>query len=423
MRTWPILVALTTLCGCGGAGDTNNPAFPTRGRVPTAAEVERATKSLAGGPAAKVPAASNELGFRLFAEIVKKEPEKNAFVSPASVSIALAMAYNGSAGTTREAMEKTLGLSGVQLPQVNEAYKSLRTVLASPDAKVRLDIANSLWAKSGVEFKRDFLGRIQDYFDAKPTSLDFAAPDSVKTINDWVSQATQEKIKSIVDKIEPDSVMFLINAVYFKGAWSEPFDPKLSSDREFTPFDGKKRDVPMMSRRDRYEYYAGDKFQAVRLPYGAGRLAMLAFLPDAGSSFKDFLKGLNAKNWQAWTSKFKKVDGTVILPKFRLEYEAVLNPFLSQLGMEVAFDSKSANFTGMREQQDLFLQRVLHKTFVEVNEEGTEASAVTSVEVGVTSAPAPEKSFEFLANRPFAYAIADKETGIILFLGIMGDPK
>ncbi|HRK22741.1 MAG TPA: serpin family protein, partial [Fimbriimonadaceae bacterium] len=238
-----------------------------------------------------------------------------------------------------------------------------------------------------------------------------------------VSEATQEKIKQIVDKIPPEMVLYIVNAVYFKGGWQDPFDAKQTSDREFTPFDGKVKTVPMMHQTGEYEYQKTDKFAMARLPYGTGRLGMFVMLPNQGVPVADVVKQLNAKNWDAWTPKFKKLEGKIGLPKFKLEYSTSLNDALKALGMTEAFEAGKANFKGIAADPPLFISNVGHKTFVEVNEEGTEAAAVTDVAVAATAAPiAPKETFELIANRPFVYAIVDKQTGAILFLGVMGDP-
>lgn len=415
----PMLALL--LAGCGGSGETSN-NYPSR-LSPTPEAVNRATKSLSTGKAKSVTAAANAFGFSLLRELAKKEPNKNLFISPSSISIALTMAYNGAEGGTKTAMERTLGIAGMTVREVNDANKDLRTLLAAPDKGVRIDIANSLWAKQGVDFKREFLGRNEDYFGAKVTALDFSKEEAPDAINVWVSEATQEKIKQIVDKIPPEMVMYLIDAVYFKGAWEKPFDPKQTMPREFTVFDGKKKEVPFMQRAGEFETFKAEKFEAVRLPYGTGRIGMFVFLPNGGVPVGEVVKQLDAKNWDGWIPKIKKLEGSVALPKFKAEYSAALKDTLAMLGMGEAFDPDKANFSGMAADMKLYLTSVGHKTFVEVNEEGTEAAAVTDVGVGVTAAPAPPKErLEFVANRPFVYGIVDQQTGTVLFLGIMGDP-
>jgi len=407
--------------GCGGSGD-NGSNYPGR-LSPTPDAVNRATKELTTGRAKNVTLAANGFGFTLFQEVAKKEANKNFFISPTSIAMALTMALTGADANTQTEMEKVLGLTGMPEREVKEAIKNIRTVLAAPDKGVSLEIANSLWAKEGVAFKREFTGTNEDYFGAKVTTLDFSKEEAPDAINVWVSEATQEKIKQIVDKIPPEMVLYIVNAVYFKGGWQDPFDAKQTSDREFTPFDGKVKTVPMMHQTGEYEYQKTDKFAMARLPYGTGRLGMFVMLPNQGVPVADVVKQLNAKNWDAWTPKFKKLEGKIGLPKFKLEYSTSLNDALKALGMTEAFEAGKANFKGIAADPPLFISNVGHKTFVEVNEEGTEAAAVTDVAVAATAAPiAPKETFELIANRPFVYAIVDKQTGAILFLGVMGDP-
>ncbi len=414
-------LAALGLAGCGGSGDTTN-NYPGR-MNPTPDAVNRATKSLTTGKAKTVTQAANAFGFALFQELLKKEANKNLFISPTSISIALAMTYNGAEGETKTAMEKTLGLAGMTVREVNDANKDLRTLLAAPDKGVTLEIANSLWAKQGVEFKRQFMGTNEDFYGAKITALDFAKEEAPDAINVWVSEATREKIKTIVDKIPPEMVLYLVNAVYFKGAWEKPFDAKRTMPREFTLFDGKKKEVPFLNQGGEYETFKTEKFEAVRLPYGTGKLGMFVLLPNAGVPVGDVAKLLNPKNWEGWLGKMKKLDGTVALPKFKADYSVALKDYLTAMGMADAFEPGKANFTGIAAEPPLYISSVGHKTFVEVNEEGTEAAAVTDVAVGATSAPIqPKERLEFVANRPFLYAIVDKQTGTVLFLGIMGDP-
>ncbi|MBI5706626.1 MAG: serpin family protein [Armatimonadetes bacterium] len=424
-----LAMAAAVLAGCGGNVDgTNN--LPTR-RGASPAEVDKASKTLQQGKSARIAEESNAFGFKLLAELVgqKSKTEKgaepayqSALVSPLGISMCLAMAYNGAAKDTKTGMDKALGFDGLLLSDVNEAEKQLLTVFSAPDPKVQTEIANSLWAKKGIEFKKDYFSRIQENFGAAPTVLDFSGPDAAKQINAWVSQATQEKIRELVKEIPEDTVMFLINAVYFKGFWKTPFDPKVTEERDFAGFDGKKAKVQMMSRKGEFEYAQSDKARVVRMPYGSGRLAMLAVLPPEGGSYKALSKELNPKNWAAWTASLKPQQGTVMIPRFKMDYQAVLNDPLTTLGMGQAFTDK-ADFSGMREPNDLYIKQVLHKTTIEVNEEGSEAAAATKVEVGITSAPAPTKEFMFLADRPFFYAIVDKTTGVILFMGVYGDPR
>lgn len=422
-KNWTLLVAAAlALAGCGGNGENTGPDFGGMKRNVTPADVDKATKSLTKGKTARLPAAANDFGFRLLNILAKAEGDGNVLISPPSVSTALAMAYNGASGTTEDAMAKTLAFEGFELGELNDAEKQMLTVLAGPDPKVKLDIANSMWIKTGFDVKREFVGRLEDSFGAKPTVLDFANPESPKTINNWIEQATQGKIKDMVTTLDQDARLLLINAVYFKGLWQKPFDPQATHDLDFTTLAAKKKKVPMMSLKADFPYTKGDKYSAVRLPYGSGRLGMVILLPNEGTSVKDLLKTVTPRSWIEMSAKMPPIEGTVVIPKFKMDYTAGLVEPLRALGMGVAFTAQ-ADFSGMRDQKDLFIGDVLHKTFIELTEEGTEAAAATKVEMVVTAAPANPKEFNFVADRPFLYAIEDKETGMLIFLGILGDPN
>lgn len=384
--------------------------------------MERATKALSEGTPAKVRVALNDFGFALFGKVLKTQPTNNVTVSPASLFLAMGMAYNGASGETQKAMAKSLGIEGVAPQDLNAANKDVSTSLAGGDAGILLEVANSVWAQQGVEFETAFLGRLKDFYGATAQSLDFSAPESVKTINDWVHLSTHERIPTIIDKIDADTVMFLINAVYFKGDWMDPFKKDLTENRDFHLLGGKTKSHPFMTRRGDYDFYAGEGMRIVRLPFGKGRLGMIFLLPDENVPRAEFEKKLTAKNWSDWTAKMRQMNGTVVLPKFKLEYEATLTDTLKSMGMAVAFDPDMADFSGMRSQKDLFLQFVIHKTFVQIDEQGAEAAAVTGMAVGATSVAPPMKEFAFVADRPFYFAIQDRSTGIVLFLGSMADP-
>ncbi|RKZ34327.1 serpin family protein [bacterium] len=366
----------------------------------------------------EIISANTLFGFNLFSELVREDAGKNVFISPLSISIALGMTYNGAAGKTQEAMAKALGLKGMKLEKINPGYAGLMKDLKSSDPRVELLIANSLWARREVKFEPDFLKRNKEFYKARITTLDFADPGSPGAINKWVSENTKGKIKKIVEQIDPQTVMFLINAIYCRGKWSCEFDKSRTKDDIFYLLDGTEKSVPMMSQSGRYQYYRGKGFQAVSLPYGDGRMSMYIFLPDEGSSLSDFLAGLNRENWGKWLPLFHYMEGDIRLPRFKLEYEKSLNNALESLGMGIAFDPGKADFRGMSD-TTLYIQSVLHKAVVEVNEEGTVAAAVTSVMMGITSVP---ERFTFIVNRPFFFAIHDNQTNSLLFMGAVVKP-
>jgi len=333
------------------------------------------------------------------------------------------MTYNGSAGETERAMAKAMSLEGMDRETLNQAVLDLRQSLQSADPKVELSIANSLWARAGVTFKQSFLDINRRFFGAQVSVLDFDNPEAAQTINSWVDSSTRGKIKKIVGNIPGNTVMFLINAIYFNGKWQKPFDRALTQQKPFHLASGEQKPVQMMVQMGRSPYLKGDGFQMVSLPYGSGRMSMVIALPDEGVSLADWLKTLDAKSWKECTSRLVTTEGRLEMPRFRMEYGKTLNDALKSLGMEVAFLPDRADFTGMRDQRDLFLQRVYHQALVEVNEEGTEAAAVTSVQVGITSVQQPRQPFRMVVDRPFFFAILDTRTGAVLFMGAVYEPQ
>ena len=255
-------------------------------------------------------------------------------------------------------------------------------------------------------------------------ALNFADPGSVATINDWVGRNTAGKIPKIIDRIDANDILFLINAIYFKGKWTAQFKKELTKQQPFTPADRNKIQVPMMTQSGSYQYYETPDFQAISLPYGNRRWNLRIFLPSAGRTLPQFLKSLTAANWDTWMRSFHKRDGDISLPRFRIEYEKELNNALKALGMEVAFDRSRADFSAMLQTSErAYIKQVKHKTFVEVNEEGTEAAAATSVGVQVTSVEVPMQKFRMVVDRPFFCAIRDEQTGAVLFLGAINNVK
>ncbi len=369
----------------------------------------------------KLVDANTKFGFKLFSEILKQEEGKNIFVSPTSIAIALAMTYNGASGETQQAMAEVLELQQLRMVDINQANNLLQTSLETADPEVQLSIANSLWSKQGVPFNSEFIQANQQFYSGKVTELDFASPEAPKVINSWVKENTNGKIEQIVEQLQPDDVLFLINAIYFKGNWSEKFDKGQTEERPFYLTDGTTKQHPMMSQFGNYQYTENDSFQAISLPYGEGRLSLYVFLPRESTNIEAFQQQLNQENWQQWMNQFRRRDGNIQLPRFRFDYDIQLNDALKALGMEAAFDGSQADFTNMTS-LPVSIDEVKHKTFVEVNEEGTEAAAVTSVGISVTSAIIPESPFQMIVDRPFFCAIRDNQTGTVLFMGSVVEP-
>ncbi len=361
----------------------------------------------------------NKFGLKLFREIVEEEKDSNVFISPLSVSMALGMTYNGANGETQEAMQEVLELSGLTLQEVNESYRSLIQLLRGLDPKVQFQIANSIWYRLGLTPEEEFVNLCQEYFDALVVGLDFADPNAAKTINAWVEENTNGKIEEIVDDpISPAIVMFLIDAIYFKGTWTYQFDEDSTKDAVFSLPDGTKTPCRMMEQRGYYKYLCTDDFQAVDLPYGDGDFSMTIFFPHWNINIDSLIAKFDEENLNWWLSGFSSDSGDIYIPKFKLECELGLNQALKTMGMEIAFRG-AADFSKMYKDVGVWIDTVKHKTFVEVNEEGTEAAAVTVVQMEYGPGP---PGFYMRVDRPFIFLIRENKSQTILFIGKIVEP-
>jgi len=375
---------------------------------------------------AKIVSAHTQFAFKLYQKLLEETPDKNLFISPTSISLALAMAYNGAGGETQKAMAQALDLDDLSREEINQESFALQQHLKSIDPKIELDIANSLWAnsnrKTGGMFSSDFIQESRAYYDAEVRALDFNQPESLGTINDWITEKTKGKINHVLSDIRRN-IFLLIDAVYFKGKWTRTFDKSLTKEGPFTLLDGREEKRPRMSQSGAYAYYRGNDFQAVRLPYGDKKVSMLIFLPDKQNGLTEFERNLTAENWEKWMRGFGFEDGDIVIPRFKMGYGDTLNKALEQLGMGVVF-SNGADF------QRMFLPRVkiekvIHKAILEVDEEGTTAAAVTVIGGARASMASPyeTKHFAMIMDHPFFCAIRDDTTGEILFMGSVLDPK
>jgi serpin B len=365
------------------------------------------------GPEALLINANNQFGFDLFQEIRRTGAAGNIFVSPLSATMALGMTLNGAAGTTLDSMRLALRFGNASLADINAGYRSLINLLVGLDPTSQFSIANSIWTRQGFTFLPAFLTAGQTWFDAEVQALDFGSPQALGTINGWVSDKTKGKIPKILDQIDPDEVMFLINAIYFKGSWRLAFDPKDTGDAPFHAGDGTTQSVKTMTLPSRTHRYASTPdAEIVELLYGNGAFAMTIVLPREHRSLADLTAGLTTARWAEWTGALADRSIPLTFPKFKVEYSRTMKDDLTALGMGVAFTER-ADLSGMAGQPgDLLITRVIQKTFVDVNEEGTEAAAATVVGVGVTSAP-----MVLQINRPFLFSIRERLSGTIFFLG------
>lgn len=379
---------------------------------------------------------TNEFGFRLYSKIAGSEFKKNIFISPVSVELALAMTFNGASGTTKDAMSKALGYDKMSIESVNSSNKNLMASLMQPEKGIELDVANSLWCGDRYAFNPDFISTNKGYYSAEIRTLDLNPLEAAKSINAWVSDKTRKNIKEIVGSNDiKNAMLVLVNAVYFKGKWLTEFPKANTKQGSFTLLDASSKNVQYMRLSDKFTYIENDKFQAVNLPYkkgtdGVPSASMYIFLPRINYPWKQFISEMTGTNWKSWTGQMEQAklnmrEGTVILPKFKLEYETILNSSLIQLGLGEAFDPVKANFSGMFKSNipPLYISKVIHKSTLDIDEKGTEASAATVV-VGMPGGPVLPASVPFVMriDHPFFVAIVDEKTGRLLFLGSVVEP-
>ncbi len=368
-----------------------------------------------------IAASSNGFAFSLLRAVNATMPDSNVFISPLSASMALAMAMNGANGGTYDEMRSTLGLEPRPLADLNAGYRALIALLRGLDATVDFRIANAVWYRDtfGPSVAPTFLADTKTFFDARAAGLDFAGPEALGTINAWVKESTGGKIAKILDEISPDDMMFLMNAIYFKGAWRVPFDPRKTADATFTTHRGTLVRVPMMTRQGGFRSRSDSDGLTVELSYGGDAFVMTILLPAEGVDINAFVGDLTASRWTAATTGLAESSFDLYLPKFKLERSAEMISPLKALGMRQAFVPEGADFTRLSPSlgRQLYINAVRQKTYVDVNEEGTEAAAVTSVGVGITSLPPSIR-----LDRPFVFAIRERLSGSVLFIGKIVQP-
>ncbi|MFC4801626.1 serpin family protein [Neobacillus sp. GCM10023253] len=369
-----------------------------------------------------IVSANNQLGMKLLTEIGAGNGG-NTVISPTSLFMALSMVYNGADGKTKEEMEKVLQTTGMDANELSQANASMMSMLHKHFKQIQLHIANSIWLNKDFHFQDKFATNNRDYFNAEIKEIDINDRKSVPLINDWVKKSTNGKIKEIIeDPLDLDLVTVLINAIYFNGKWQYEFDKEQTKEQTFHLTEGTTKKVQLMTLNEKLAYLETEDFQAVSLPYGDGQMSMKIFLPRESSNLAEFQKMLTTENWEKWNSEFTEKKGTVLLPKFQLEYEVILNDPLKNLGMENAFDSR-ANFSKMVKETDpIMISEVKQKTFIDVNEAGTEAAAATSVQM-VKESASIDNPFFIEVNRPFFITITEEESGTILFMGLISDPQ
>lgn len=364
---------------------------------------------------------NNEFAIDLFKATYKNENKTNLFISPLSVDMALGMTWNGAAGNTRTEMQAALRNQGYTAEDINEYAKSLREALINVDPSTKLAIANSIWYRAGFTVEQSFIDVNKTNYNAEIKNLDFSSPNAVKEINNWCATNTNDKIPEIIKEIPPSTVMYLINAIYFKGIWKYQFEKKNTQDLPFTKENGTTQNVKMMSQTENLGYSGDENARYLEMPYGNKAFSMIVILPQPEKDLKDVIQNINNDSWNNANKNMQTRSINLQLPQFKLEcdYDMEGN-ILPDMGMKLAFNPYLADFTGINKSGNLYISLVKHKTFVEVNEKGTEAAAVTVVGIDYTSSEKPQ-SINFSVNQPFLFAIKENSTGVILFIGKVGE--
>lgn len=364
-----------------------------------------------------VIAAGNSFGIDLFKATATTD-NQNMMLSPLSASTALTMLLNGCNSATYDQIRDKLGYNGLTIDEINDAYNSLTGQLLTIDPEIQLALANAVWYRQDFSVKPSFLNTMDSSFGARVSALDFGKPSSLETINNWAKDNTNGKIPKVLNEIDPDHVMFLMNALYFKGNWTYKFDEDQTSELPFHLADGSITNVKTMRNLIPVRIFSGNGATAIELPYGQQNFAMVILLPD--NTLAEFLDGFDGEDWNAITSGLDDYETPtemeILLPKFKFEYEKYLNDQLKSLGMMDAFDPYLADLSGISE-ADIYVDFVKQNTFVDVNEEGTEAAAVTTIGIKETSMPS-----SFTIDRPFIFAIRERLTNTLLFIGKIEHP-
>ena len=407
------ILSLLLAAGCTSNGDEPKPEPPIV-EPPMKVELKKAEKVTR----------DNAFTFDLLRAVRKHSTDANVFISPLSVSMALNMTLNGAVGATADEMRTALRETGYSTADINAYSRELREALLRADPKTTIGIANSIWYRQGATVKAPFLEANRTYYNAEVEAIDFTSPTAVSTINGWCAQKTNNRIKEIVKRVDPTTFMYLINAVYFKGTWTTRFEKKHTFSTDFHRADGSTQKVQMMNLKDTFRCASSDVCDYLEMDYGNHAFSMVVMLPKDGKTTRDVIAAMDGKKWAEAMQSLTLEKIHVFLPRFKAECEYKMHKqILPDMGMKLPFNPEQADLSGIADISAfgrLFISSVIHKTFVQVDEEGTEAAAVTSVHV----MPTGESSMQvFTVDRPFVFVIREKGTGVILFIGEIGEVK
>lgn len=402
-------IVAALLSGCGGDARPKPPQEATQ-PVQISAETH---------------AANTQFALKMLQQLDDPNAGENLCFSPLSLALALSMTLNGADGETYDAIAKTLGYSEQTLETLNTQARALSRLLTPADKSITVHMANGLWVQQGFPVNPDFLRALLTHYDARTETVDFLKPEATAdTINAWVKEQTEGLIEKLFQASDFDAQtrLALVNTLYFEGQWQHPFPKDATQDAPFHLEDGTTKTVPMMRLSERLPYLKGEGFEAVGLPYTADSYRFYLFLPEKGRTVADLRAQLTPENWAKWLTEFRTVQGSLQMPRFKIEAKYDLKPPLSALGMGIAFDPDRADFSRIAEvaPERLYIQKAIQKAVVEVDEEGTKAAAATGMTFGVTSLPVDQ--FNIVVDRPFLFAIVHQPTGTVLFWGIVRTP-
>jgi serine protease inhibitor len=412
-----VLAAVLALSGCAKA-----PVVAGAAPVATGRPLKAAAQ---GNPSEEFVGAVNDFGVDLLVATAA-EASGNPVVSPASVHAALSMTVNGATDETEAQMRRVLQTDSMTPGEANAQWARLLSQLAGRDSAQKLEIANALWARKGVAFKKPFIDADRDFFGAGVSTLDFAKDDVAGAINSWAAKNTHGMITHMVDSVPVNAILYLANAVYFKGDWVTPFEHENTQPSPFTRADGSEVDVEMMHSSEHLPYAENAELKATRLSYKGGDSDFYIMLPKPGVSVGEAAASLKSGSFSRLERSMSSQDTTKVilgLPKLDSGYFADLSRPLMKMGMPRAFDSRTAQFSGMADlDMPIYIGRVLHKTKVKIDEKGTEAAAVTVVAMDTGAAAPTHEPARIICDHPYLFAIVDKKSGAMLFLGQVMDP-
>ena len=363
----------------------------------------------------------NGFAFDIFDHVLKSAGEnENIMISPLSISYALSMTVNGANGDTRDAMLEALRLKGISVDEINSSYKNLTKALLSVDKRVLMSIANSVWIENNFTAKKTFTDILTDYYNADAETFDINDASAPDKINTWIEDNTNGLIKKMIEKLNDNTVMLLINAIYFKGKWKSQFDESKTIQMPFYKSAVNQINVPMMKQKTDFSVYEGNGFMLAEFPYGQGNFVMDVILPDEQGGLSNTVASLTGESFTGWLNQMSERETDVSFPRFKYGFKKTLKDVLTDMGMGIAF-SDGADLSNITDQYDLLINEVTHQTFIETNEEGTEAAAATVVDIGLTSMP--PAALVFKMDHPFIYIIRETTTNSIIFMGRVADPS